>query len=441
MLSQKGRRVVVTGLGAVSPIGPDLSTSWTAMLEGESGIVSLKGDEEFKNLKSQVGGKLHKDFNLDNHQTSFSNARVFSLTHAAFKEALESSGKKLETDQEKYRSGIIIGNQFGANENIAKIGNVDRGLKKDTTSLLKIMNHMVAGLLAIDYDFQGPTASASTASSSGAVAIGEAFRKIKHGYADFIIAGGADFNLNRPFFQGMENFGATCRAFNDTPESACRPFDRTRAGPVLSDGAGLLALEDYDSAVSRGADILAEIVGYGHSTDAFHILSPINNGLGVFRAAKLALLEAGVTPDQIDHINSHATSTPVGDPSEILGLRSLIGNEKLYDLEELERSVDKEMVKIQDGLNHDVLSKVSVFAPKGHIGHTFCAAGGIETVFGIKSMQESTVPMTLNLKEEIEEGEGLNFVKSVPEKQEINYMLKTSLAFGGHNNVLIFKSM
>lgn len=251
-------------------------------------------------------------------------------------------GNKIETDEDSYRCGIIIGNQFGVNENIINISNVDRGDRKDTTGLLKIMNHMVPGLLAIDYNFQGVTASASTASSSGGVAIGEAFRKIKHGYADFIIAGGADFNLNRPFFQGMENFGATCQAFNDTPESSSRPFDKTRAGPIMSDGAGLLALEEYESAIKRGANIYAEIVGYGHTTDAYHILRPVENGLGVWRAAKLALLEAGITPNFIDHINSHGTSTPLGDASEILGLRSILGNEKLYNIDNLKNSVDKE---------------------------------------------------------------------------------------------------
>ena len=441
MLSNQGRRVVITGLGAVSPIGPDLTTSWNNLLRGKSGIVSLEGDEEFKNLKSQVGGRLHKDYVEEDHHTSFSNARIFSLAHAAFKQAFKDSGKKIETDQEAYRSGIIIGNQFGANENIIKISNEDRGERKDTTSLLKTMNHMVAGLLAIDYNFQGPTASASTASSSGGVAIGEAFRKIKYGHADFIIAGGADFNLNRPFFQGMENFGATCQAYNDTPETSSRPFDQSRAGPVMSDGAGLLALEDYESAINRGANIYAEIVGYGHTTDAYHILRPVENGLGVWRAVKLALLEAGVTPDHIDHVNSHATSTPLGDASEVMGLRSILGNEKLYNLENLRNSVDKECIDIQEGLNEDILSKVSLFAPKGHIGHTFWAAGGLETVFGIKSMHESTVPMTLNLKNPLKEGKGLKFIQEEPIKQGIKYMLKTSLAFGGHNNVLIFKNI
>ena len=184
-----------------------------------------------------------------------------------------------------------------------------------------MMNHMVPGLLAIDNNFRGPTASASTASSSGAVAIGEAYHKIKHGKADFIIAGGADFNLNKPFFGGMEAFGAACRKYNDSPETASRPYDTTRAGPVLSDGAGLLALENYDQAVKRNANIYAELVGYGHTTDAYHILRPVENGFGIWRATRIALEEAGITPDQIDHVNSHATATPVGDLAEAVALK------------------------------------------------------------------------------------------------------------------------
>ena len=317
----------------------------------------------------------------------------------------------------------------------------DRGEKKDTTSLLKTMNHMVAGLLAIDYNFQGPTASASTASSSGAVAIGEAFHKIKHGYADFIMCGGADFNLNRPFFQGMENFGATCQKYNETPESSSRPFDTSRAGPVMSDGAGVLALEEYESAMERGAKIYGEIAGYGHTTDAFHILRPVENGIGIWRAAKLACLEAGITPNMIDHINSHATSTPVGDASEVQALKNFFSNENLTSLDYLKTCNDKQEVEESKSSNSDLLSKLSIFAPKGHIGHTFCAAGAVESIFGMKSMETGIVPMTLNLTEPLPEGEGMNFVMKTPQEQKIKYMMKTSLAFGGHNNVLIFKNL
>ena len=433
------KRVVVTGIGAVTPVGADVSQTWDNFLNGTSGIVKVT--TPFENLKSQVGGKLHKDYKEEDHHTSFENARIFSLAHAAFKQAIKDSGYKIETDEQAYRSGIIIGNQFGANENIINISNTDRGQKKDTTALLKSMNHMVAGLLAIDYNFQGPTASASTASSSGGVAIGEAFRKIKFGYADYIIAGGADFNLNRPFFQGMENFGATCQKYNATPESASRPFDASRAGPVLADGAGLLALEEYESAIKRGAKIYAEIIGYGHTTDAYHILRPIESGFGVWRAAKLAFIEAGITPDKIDHVNSHATATPVGDMSETLGLKNILGNEKLYNFEYLKSWNDKKESESPSGHNTDVLSKISIFGPKGHIGHTFCAAGAVESVVGLKSMETKTVPMTLNLKNPLPEGKGFNFVMGKPQKQDIKYMLKTSLAFGGHNNVLIFKKV
>lgn len=361
------RRVVVTGVGAVTPVGATVEKTWENVLSGVSGITSLKGDEEFKNLKSQVGGRLHKDYKESDHHTSFNNARVFSLAHAAFKQAFTDSGYKVDTDQKAYRSGIILGNQFGVNENIHKISNSDRGEKKDTTALLKSMNHMVAGLLAIDYNFQGPTASASTASSSGAVAIGEAFRKIKYGHADFIITGGADFNLNRPFFQGMENFGATCQGFNDTPESASRPFDQSRSGPVMADGAGTLALEEYESAVKRGAKIYAEIVGYGHTTDAYHILRPLEDGFGIWRTAKLAMVEAGITPDKIDHVNSHATATPVGDASEVLALKSIFSNEKLRDFEYLKECNDREESK----KSSELITDLSLFGPKGHIGHTF----------------------------------------------------------------------
>lgn len=314
--AQEIKRVVVTGLGTVNPIGANVNQSWENCLNGVSGIGNISHIPELKGFKSQVGGELHEDFHPEEHYTSFSNSRIFSLAHAAFKEAVKDSGYHIDTEEKAYRAGIIIGNQFGAMEHV--------GDHKDKLNLLKTMNHMVAGLLAIDYHFQGPTASASTASSSGLVAIGEAYRKIKFGYADYIIAGGADYNLNRHFFGGMEAFGANCNAFNDTPESASRPFDKTRAGPVMSDGAGLIALEEYSSAKLRGAKIYAELVGYGHSTDAFHILRPLDNGFGTWRAANMALEEAGQTATCIDHINSHATSTPVGDISEVNGFKNII---------------------------------------------------------------------------------------------------------------------
>lgn len=215
---------------------------------------------------------------------------------------------KIDLDKlNRDRVGIILGNQFGAMENY---------MKSDKLRLLKTMNHMVSALIAIQHQIHGHCSAASTASSSGAVAIGEAYRLIKHGYQDMMIAGGVDFNLNRHFYEGMELFGANCNKFNDKPEQASRPYDLERAGPIMSDGGGALILESLDSALKRKADIICEVVGYSMNTDAFHILRPTDNGIGLYKAIKESLLEAKLTPSEIDSINSHATSTPAGDKSE-----------------------------------------------------------------------------------------------------------------------------
>ena len=212
----------------------------------------------------------------------FKDTKIFTLANAITKEAIQHANLDFNT-LNRDRIGILLGNQFGAMSNY---------MHPDKLRLLKTMNHMVSALLAINHQLYGYTSAASTGSSSGAVAIGEAYRLIKHGYQDIMIAGGVDLNLNRHFFEGMELFGANCSKFNDEPDKASRPYDVTRAGPVMSDGGAAMVVESLESALKRKANIICEIGGYSMNTDAFHILRPTDNGIGLYKAIRESLLEA-----------------------------------------------------------------------------------------------------------------------------------------------------
>ncbi|CDW72602.1 3-oxoacyl-(acyl carrier protein) synthase ii [Stylonychia lemnae] len=422
------KRVVVTGLGMVSPIGVNVKESWANLLLGKSGIVSVKGDPEFKGLKSQIGGRLPAHFDIKKYQTSFGDARIFSLANAVTLEAIEDA--KLNFDQvNRTRVGVVLGNQFGVLENYNK--------PNDKLRLLKTMNHMVPSLIAINHQLKGPVSAASTASSSGGVAIGESFKLIRESYSDIIITGGMDYNLNRHFFEGMELFGANCNTFNDHPEQASRPFDTKRAGPIMSDGGGALILESLDSALSRNANIYCEIVGYSQNTDAFHILRPTDDGEGLFLAIQNALVQAGITPSQIDLINSHATSTPAGDLSETKCHQKLLGNQTIWsNLKNLTESNYLELIK-QTDLDTNNMKRATITAHKSNIGHTFCAAGALESIFGILSIRDQVAPRIINLENPLTDS--LSFAQENVERQ-IDVVVKTCLAFGGVNSALVFKS-
>eukprot|EP00347_Sterkiella_histriomuscorum_P013040 403366246 len=415
-------------LGMVSPIGVGVKESWKNILAGKSGIVSVKDDPEFKGLKSQIGGKLPSHFILKDHETSFGDTRIFSLANTVTKEAIQDA--KLDFDgMNRSRVGIVLANQFGALENYNK--------PNDKLRLLKTMNHMVPSLLAIQHQLKGPVSAVSMASSSGTIAIGESYRLIKHGHSDVVITGGVDFNLNRHFFEGMELFGANCNQFNDKPELASMPFDKKRSGPIMSDGGGALILETLESALERNAQIYCEIVGYSQNTDAFHILRPTDKGEGLLNAILQALIEAQITPNMIDHINSHATSTPAGDLSEAECHKHLLGIEDIWSNYENLKSIDYLDLLKHDSFNAKNMKKAIINANKGNIGHTFCAAGAIESIFAIMSMKESMIPKILNLQEPL--NNDLNFAMENVQKK-LDVVVKTSLAFGGVNSALVFKA-
>lgn len=276
------------------------------------------------------------------------------------------------------------------------------------------------------------------ASASGGIAIGEAYRLIKHGYQDMMITGGVDFNLGRHFFEGMELFGANCNSFNNDPTKASRPYDQKRAGPIMSDGGGVFILESLESALERGARIYCEIGGFSMNTDAYHILRPTDNGIGLYKAIKNAMIEADVTPSMIDSINSHATSTPAGDLSEAYALKKLLGNKQAWQDVSSLRDLDPLTVLDKNlPINVEQLKKAVITAPKGHIGHTFCAAGAVESAFAVLSIKNGIIPQILNLENPLDAE--MTFAQGNVTKP-VDVVVKTSLAFGGVNSALVFKS-
>ncbi len=405
------RRVVVTGYGVISPLGNDVDTLWNHIKEGKSGIKKIESDE-FKEINTQIAGSIN-DFPAEDYldKKELGKYDLFAqYAYAAAKQALDQSALNSDTVNME-RVGVYVGSGIGGIDTVLENHKllIERGVRKVSPFMAPMMiSNMAAGIIAIKHGFKGPSFSPVSACATGNHAIGEAYLNILHGYSDAIVAGGAEASINPLSFAGFSKMRAMS-TLNGSPEKASRPFDGGRDGFVMSEGAGILVLEEYEHAKKRGATILGEIIGYGSTTDAYHITSPDFDGAA--RAMKLALEMAKIHPTDVDYINAHGTSTPEGDKSETKAIKAAFGA-------------------------HAYQLKVS--STKSMTGHLFGAAGGIEAIITLKSIMENIAPATINYENPDEECD-LNYVPNEALKMEINYAISNGFGFGGHNAVLAFK--
>jgi len=408
-----GRRVVVTGVGIVAPVGLDIKSAWANILAGKSGIKPIT-HFDVTPFSTRFGGPIY-GFDATQYVSKKEARKMDAFIHyglAAGTQAIEDAGLEI-TDANRRRIGVAIGSGIGG---ITGIENnygayLEGGPRKISPFFVpaNIVN-MVAGDLSIKYGLKGPNFSIVSACSTGTHNIGEAAYMIRYGICDAMIAGGAEMGTSPV---GLGGFAAA-RALstrNDDPERASRPFDKDRDGFVLSDGAGVMVLEEYEQAKARNAPIYAEIVGIGMNSDAYHMTAPSENGEGACDCMMLALSDAGITPQEIDYINAHGTSTPAGDIAETKGIKRAFG---------------------------DHAYKLAVSSTKSMTGHMLGAAGGAEAIFTVLAMRDQIAPPTINYETPDPECD-LDYVPNTAREMKIDYGLSNSFGFGGTNGTLIFK--
>ena len=408
-------RVVVTGLGAVTPAGNDVTETWSNILAGRSGIGAIDVFD-VSAFSSRIGGTI-RGLDLDRYLTPRDARRMDPFIHyglVASIQALEDAGLEV-TEENAERIGACIGSGIGGLPGIEKgFEAVLKGGPRKVSPFFVPSNiiNMVAGNLSIRYGIKGPTYGIVTACSTGAHCIGDAARMIERGDADCMVAGGSEMATSPT---GLAGF-ASARALstrNDDPEGASRPWDEGRDGFVLADGAGVVVLEGLEHARARGARIYAELAGFGMSSDAYHITLPPDDGEGARRCMKLALDDAGVRPADVDYVNAHGTSTPAGDVIETRAVKAVFG---------------------------DHASRLAISSTKSMIGHTLGAAGGIEAIFCILAIRDGVAPPTINLDNPSPDCD-LDYVPNVAREMKIDVALTNSFGFGGTNGSLVLKSL
>ncbi|KAI0118898.1 3-oxoacyl--synthase [Nemania sp. FL0031] len=427
------RRVVVTGLGAITPLGVGVRHTWNRLIAGHSGIVSVADFEpqkRWRELTSTVAGIVPKDGNKDKDAglwraddwlSATDQRRMSTFSHyaiAATEMALQDAEWKPKEEADLQETGVCLGSGIGNLEELYRtsLAFENGGYKKVSPLFVpQILINLAAGHISMKYGFQGPNHSATTACTTGAHSIGDASRFIACGDADVMVAGGAESCIHPLTFAGFGRSRSLSTAFNADPASSCRPFDRQRNGFVVAEGAAVMVLEELEHAKARGARIYAELKGYGCSGDAYHMTAPLEDGSGASLAMRRALKSAKIKPNQVDYINAHATGTAVGDAAEALAIRSVMLGEE----------------------GHLQESQVNVSGTKGSIGHLLGAAGAIEAVFSILAIAENTLPPTLNLHDPNIEPK-FNFVPLQAQEKEVNVALSNSFGFGGTNASLIF---
>ena len=410
-MKQLHRRVVVTGLGILSPIGNTVNDSWSSCIEGKSGITTV--DIGLKNNPVNVGGRL-KNFNTDEFLDSKEVRRIDPFIQyglIAANQSIENSGI-LESDVDLKKVGVNFGAGIGGIDTIEKnkVLLEDRGYRKVSPFFVpgSIVN-MISGLVSIKHGFMGPNTSVVTACSTGNHCIGTAARSIACGEADVMIAGGAEMASTPLSIAGF--ISARALSLNPDPDSASRPWDRDRDGFVLSDGAGSLVLEDLSHAKARGAIIHAEIIGFGTSSDAYHMTAPPEDGRGAALAMSNAIDDAEINISDVDYINAHGTSTPLGDIAETVALKSVFGD-----------------------------SVPQISSTKSMTGHTLGAAGAIESIFCIKAINNGIIPPTINL-DNPDPLCDLNYTPLVSIEKDVTIAMNNSFGFGGTNSTLVFKKI
>ena len=416
------RRVVVTGMGLVSPLGCGVGVSWERLIAGRSGIRAIQSFD-VSDLPAKVAAQVPPGdtatggFNADDwvppkDQRRMDTFIIYAL--AATEEAVRDAGWKPDNEEERLRTGVLIGSGIGG---LPEISNgavlLERGQVRRLSPFFipAALINLASGHVSIKYGFKGPNHSVVTACATGAHAIGDAARMIMWDDADVMVAGGTEAAICRLGIAGFAAARALSTKFNDTPEKASRPWDRDRDGFVMGEGAGVVVLEEFEHAKKRGAKMYAEVVGYGMSGDAHHITAPAETGDGAFRCMQMAFRHAGMSPESIDYINAHGTSTPLGDEIELGAVKRLFG---------------------------DAAYKVSMSSTKSSIGHLLGAAGAAEAIFCIKAMEYGQVPPTLNL-DNPSDGCDIDLVPHVAKERPVDAALSNSFGFGGTNASLIFK--
>lgn len=418
------RRVVITGIGVVSPLADGAEHTWKKLIAGQSGIRAITSFD-VSDLPAKIGGTVPEGdgpglFNAERYMSSKDQRKVdrFILyAVAAATQAVEDSGWMPQDEYGKERTGVMIGSGIGGLPEIESTSLIlkDSGPRRVSPFFIPAcLINLASGHVSIKYGFKGPNHAVVTACATGAHAIGDASRIIMFGDADVMVAGGTEAAVCRIGMAGFAAARTLSTQYNDTPEKASRPWDEGRDGFVMGEGSGIVVLEEYEHAKKRGAKIYAEIIGYGMSGDAHHVTSPAEDGNGGFRAMRAALKNAGITPDQIDYINAHGTSTPVGDPVEIAAVKRLFG---------------------------DHLKSISMSSTKSAIGHLLGAAGSIEAIFCALAIRDQIAPPTLNLDNPSEGFGELDLVPHKAKSRPINIAMSNSFGFGGTNASLILRKV
>ena len=418
------RRVVVTGLGLVTPLGCGVEPTWSRLIAGESGLAQIEG-VDVADLPCRIGGQIPAGDKADGlfSAEQWMDAReirkvdrfiLYAL--AASRQALDDAGWQPKTYDEQTSTGVLIGSGIGGIEGISEAAMIikEKGPRRLSPFFIpgRLIN-LASGYVSIEFGLKGPNHSVVTACSTGAHAIGDAARLIALGDADVMVAGGAESPISRVGMAGFCALRALSTGYNDNPTAGSRPYDRDRDGFVMSEGAGIVVLEEYEHAKARGAKIYGEWVGYGMSGDAHHITAPAEDGDGAYRCMKAALKRAGLEAAQLDYINAHGTSTPLGDEIELKAVERLVG---------------------------DAAGKVAMSSTKSAIGHLLGAAGAVEAIFSILAMRDQIVPPTLNLDNPSVET-AIDLIPHKAQKRKIDAVLSNSFGFGGTNASLVFRRL
>ncbi|KGM32026.1 beta-ketoacyl-ACP synthase II [Inquilinus limosus] len=416
------RRVVITGMGMVTPLGAGVKTNWDRLIAGQSGIGAIS-TFDVSDLPARIAGMVPRgtgpgDFDVDGAVPPKDQRKNDVFIHyaiAAANEAIANSGWQPPNDEARDRTGVMIGSGIGGLQWIAE-GSLtleEKGPRRISPFFIPAaLINLASGQVSIQHGFRGPNHAVVTACSTGAHAIGDAARLIMWDDADVMVAGGAEAAVCRLGLAGFAAARALSTGYNETPDRASRPYDKGRDGFVMGEGAGVVVLEELEHAKARGATIYAEVVGYGLSGDAHHITAPPEDGNGGFRAMSAALKRAGLTPSDIDYVNAHGTSTPLGDEIELGAVKRLFGN---------------------------AIETVSMSSTKSAIGHLLGAAGAVEAIYSVLAVNHDVVPPTLNLEDPSDSCLGVDLVPKQAKERPVRAALSNSFGFGGTNASLIFR--
>ena len=414
------KRVVVTGLGLVTPLAGSVNKSWDKLINAESGIGKIEGFD-VEDLPAKIAGHVPNSEQEDGfdpnrclelkEQRKVDRFILFAID-AAY-QAIKDSKWEAKSEEDSYRSGVFIGSGIGGLSTIEQATLVlkEKGPRRLSPFFIpSCLINLASGQVSIKNNFKGPNLSVVSACSTGAHAIGDAARLIRANEADVMVAGGSEAAITRLGIGGFAAARALSTSYNDNPTTASRPWDEGRDGFVMGEGAGCVVLEDYEHAKSRGAKIYAEILGYGLSADAYHITAPSEDGDGGYRAMQAAIINGGVDISEINYINAHGTSTPLGDEIELGAVKKLF---------------------------QDNISNLSVSSTKSSVGHMLGAAGAVEAIFSILAVSNDIIPPTLNLEKPCDSAEGIDLVPLKAKEKKVNIALSNSFGFGGTNASLI----